>query len=176
MPQGHHAHIDETKLHVLIDDAKDQLLRLGRDELDSLSGRQRQRPLLGNGKLRRTRHRHGDLVGGPRLLATLLSGRPVMIVTGHFGNWELAGYVLGLVGFKTYAIARTLDNPYVDELLRSLRERGAAIPAVVITADTRRATHDAAMRMGVSAYLEKPVSRRVLTAAIREAISKSRDQ
>jgi KDO2-lipid IV(A) lauroyltransferase len=66
---------------------------------------------------------HAELVGGQRLLSAMLSGRPVLVVTGHFGNWELAGYVLGLVGFKTYAIARTLDNPYVDDLLRSLRER-----------------------------------------------------
>jgi KDO2-lipid IV(A) lauroyltransferase len=42
----------------------------------------------------------------------------VMFVTGHFGNWELGGFILGALGFKTYAIARTLDNPYVDWFLR----------------------------------------------------------
>jgi KDO2-lipid IV(A) lauroyltransferase len=67
--------------------------------------------------------RHAELVGGRPLLATLLSGRSVLIVTGHLGNWELAGYVLGLVGFRTFAIARTLDNPYLDDLLRGMRER-----------------------------------------------------
>jgi KDO2-lipid IV(A) lauroyltransferase len=46
-----------------------------------------------------------------------------MIVTGHFGNWELAGYALGLLGFRTYAIARPLDNPYLDDFLRQFRER-----------------------------------------------------
>jgi Kdo2-lipid IVA lauroyltransferase/acyltransferase len=60
----------------------------------------------------------------PRLFAeTLLSGRPVLFVTGHFGNWEMAGYSLGLLGFKTHAIARPLDNPYMDDFLRSFRER-----------------------------------------------------
>src|SRR5205085_11965591 len=53
----------------------------------------------------------------------LLSGRPVLCVTGHFGNWELAGYSLGLVGCPTHAIARPLDNPYVDRFLRTFRER-----------------------------------------------------
>jgi KDO2-lipid IV(A) lauroyltransferase len=67
--------------------------------------------------------RHVELVGARPLLTTLLSGRPVLIVTGHLGNWELAGYFLGLVGFKTFAIARTLDNPYLDDLLRRMRQR-----------------------------------------------------
>ena len=55
------------------------------------------------------------MVGG------LLAGRPVLVVTGHFGNWEMAGYVLGLFGFSTYAIARRIDNPYIDRFLRSFR-------------------------------------------------------
>lgn len=59
------------------------------------------------------------------------------------------------------------------ELLRSLRGQGESMPAIVITADTRRGTRNAAMRLGVSAYLEKPVGGRVLVAAVREAISKS---
>ncbi len=66
---------------------------------------------------------HLDLKGGRELVSILLSGRPVMLVTGHFGNWELAGYALGLFGFKGHAIARPLDNRYVDDFLRSLRER-----------------------------------------------------
>jgi KDO2-lipid IV(A) lauroyltransferase len=57
------------------------------------------------------------------LLNGLLSGRPLLLVTGHFGNWELGGYILGLLGFRTYAIARPLDNPYLDDFLRSFRER-----------------------------------------------------
>lgn len=66
---------------------------------------------------------HLDILGGPRIIEMLLSGRPVLIVTGHYGNWELAGYALGLLGFKTHAVARPLDNPYVDQFLRQFRER-----------------------------------------------------
>jgi KDO2-lipid IV(A) lauroyltransferase len=64
-----------------------------------------------------------DLAGGRALVDGLLSPRPLLLVTGHFGNWELGGYVLGLLGFTTHAIARTLDNPYLDDFLRSFRER-----------------------------------------------------
>src|SRR5262249_12631882 len=67
--------------------------------------------------------RHLDLKGGRQPGDSLRSGRPIMLVTGHFGNWELAGYALGLFGFKGHAIARPLDNPYVDDFLRRFRER-----------------------------------------------------
>jgi Kdo2-lipid IVA lauroyltransferase/acyltransferase len=67
--------------------------------------------------------RHLDLKGGGKLVSALLSGRPLLLVTGHFGNWEMGGYVLGLLGFQTHAIARELDNPYLDDFLRSFRER-----------------------------------------------------
>jgi KDO2-lipid IV(A) lauroyltransferase len=63
-----------------------------------------------------------DLKGGKRLVECLLSGRPLLLVTGHFGNWELAGYALGLFGFRAHAIARPLDNPYLDNYFRRFRE------------------------------------------------------
>jgi KDO2-lipid IV(A) lauroyltransferase len=58
-----------------------------------------------------------------RMAEALLSGRPILFVTGHFGNWEMAGYALGLVGFQAHAIARPLDNPYLDQFVCSLRQR-----------------------------------------------------
>ena len=58
-----------------------------------------------------------------QMIGVLFSGRPVLFVTGHFGNWEMAGYALGLFGFHTHAIARPLDNPYLDQFLRNFRER-----------------------------------------------------
>jgi KDO2-lipid IV(A) lauroyltransferase len=59
---------------------------------------------------------------GRILVDCLLSPRPVMLVTGHFGNWEMGGFALGLFGFRGYAIARPLDNRYLDEYLRRFRE------------------------------------------------------
>jgi KDO2-lipid IV(A) lauroyltransferase len=63
-----------------------------------------------------------DIRDAEGVVDALLSGRPLLIVTGHFGNWEVAGYILGLLGFKTHAIARPLDNPYLDDYLRGFRE------------------------------------------------------
>ena len=67
--------------------------------------------------------RYAQLIGGDKIVGALISGCPVLIVTGHYGNWEIAGYALGLLGFHTHAIARTLDNSFLDDFFRSFRER-----------------------------------------------------
>ncbi|HWG44503.1 MAG TPA: lysophospholipid acyltransferase family protein [Gemmataceae bacterium] len=67
--------------------------------------------------------KHFTLVDSAPLADLLLTDRPVLVVSGHFGNWELGGYVLALFGFRTHAIARPLDNPYVDAFFRRFRER-----------------------------------------------------
>jgi Kdo2-lipid IVA lauroyltransferase/acyltransferase len=65
-----------------------------------------------------------ELAGHIPVLDQLMTGgRPMIFLTGHYGNWELAGYVFGLFGFPTVSVARTLDNPYLDRYLRSFRER-----------------------------------------------------
>ena len=66
------------------------------------------------------RHAHLDT---PRWVHWLFGGRPLLLVTAHYGNWELGGYVLGLLGYTTHAIARPLDNEYLDDYLRRFRER-----------------------------------------------------
>jgi KDO2-lipid IV(A) lauroyltransferase len=63
------------------------------------------------------------LASGRAIVGGLLSGRPLLLVTGHFGNWEMGGNLLGLFGFTTHAIARELDNPFLDRFLRRFRER-----------------------------------------------------
>ncbi len=47
----------------------------------------------------------------------------LIMLTGHYGNWEILGYVLGTLGFATTSIARPLDNPYVNQWLLGVRER-----------------------------------------------------
>src|SRR5262249_22959583 len=69
------------------------------------------------------KRQYGRLYGADKVVAEMLSGRSLLLVTGHFGNWEIAGYAMGVFGFKTYAIARTLYNPYLDRVLLSFRER-----------------------------------------------------
>ncbi len=56
-----------------------------------------------------------------QMLQNLLSPRPLVIVSGHFGNFEIGGYVTGLMGVSTVTIARKLDNPFLDGYLRKFR-------------------------------------------------------
>ncbi len=62
-----------------------------------------------------------QLEGVDDLVGLLLEDRPVVIVTAHFGNFEIGGFILGIYGFPTYTVARTLDNPYLDRFLSSFR-------------------------------------------------------
>jgi KDO2-lipid IV(A) lauroyltransferase len=67
--------------------------------------------------------RYVKLRGHEQIVDLLLHDRPLIFQTGHFGNWEVGGYVLGLFGFRPYSVARSLDNPYLEGLLRSFRMR-----------------------------------------------------
>ena len=49
--------------------------------------------------------------------------RGLILLTAHYGNFEILGYVLALLGFPTASIARPLDNPYISDWLFGVRER-----------------------------------------------------
>ena len=65
---------------------------------------------------------HVRLVGVRPLMAYLRQDRPVIVVTGHFGNFELGGFLLGVLGYPTHSVARTLDNRYVNDFIKQFRE------------------------------------------------------
>jgi len=58
-----------------------------------------------------------------RMTSYLIDYRPLVAVTGHFGNFEMAGYVTGLLGMPSYTVARKLDNEHLDRFLNGFRER-----------------------------------------------------
>lgn len=47
----------------------------------------------------------------------------IIMLSGHYGNFEVLGYVLATLGFQTTSIARPLDNPYVNEWIMGIREK-----------------------------------------------------
>lgn len=55
------------------------------------------------------------------MLKHLLAERPAVIVTGHFGNFEVGGYLVGLMGFPTVTIARRLDNEPLHRFVEQFR-------------------------------------------------------
>jgi len=47
----------------------------------------------------------------------------LLILTGHYGNFEILGYLLATLGFPTSSVARPLDNPYLSDFVFGVRER-----------------------------------------------------
>ena len=62
-----------------------------------------------------------DMAPMIRLLVQRPSG--LILVTGHFGNWEVAGYMTAAIGLPTLTIARYIKNPYLNGYVNAVRER-----------------------------------------------------
>jgi KDO2-lipid IV(A) lauroyltransferase len=67
--------------------------------------------------------RYADPADLERVLGWIRSGRPLMVLTGHFGNWEILGYATGLFGCRGGVVARRLDNPHLDRFLLDFRRK-----------------------------------------------------
>jgi len=73
-------------------------------------------------KIHRTNwYRYVTLERKAELVRYLLEPRPTLLVSGHFGNFELGGFMTGLLGFPTFTVARPLDNPYLDRFVNRFR-------------------------------------------------------
>lgn len=56
-------------------------------------------------------------------LAAREEKKGVIMLTAHFGNWELAPAVLSFYDVQMYLVARALDNPYLNRMINGWRER-----------------------------------------------------
>lgn len=48
-------------------------------------------------------------------------GRGVLILTAHFGAWELSAFAHALLGYPMHVLIRPLDNPRLDRLIARYR-------------------------------------------------------
>lgn len=73
-------------------------------------------------------HEYVTFHGEVAIANALLDERPLILVTAHYGNFEMASFALTLFGYKIYSVARPLDNPYLDRLINDFRgSRGQTI-------------------------------------------------
>lgn len=84
-----------------------------------------------------------------RLLLEEKSG--VIMVTGHFGNWEVLGYIMATLGFPTVSVARRLDNPYVNDYIIGIRERNGM--KIVDKSGAAAEVEDVLSRKGVVGFI-----------------------
>jgi KDO2-lipid IV(A) lauroyltransferase len=62
-------------------------------------------------------------LGWDQMEAALGEGRGVLLVTGHYGNWEIAAASVAARGIPIAAIVRRQANRLVDERLQELRRK-----------------------------------------------------
>jgi KDO2-lipid IV(A) lauroyltransferase len=53
-----------------------------------------------------------------------LGSQGILILTGHFGNWELFAYAYGLLGHPVSLVHQTIKNPLVDHYVEGMRSGG----------------------------------------------------
>jgi KDO2-lipid IV(A) lauroyltransferase len=81
--------------------------------------------LIEYGRVRRMSPAHiermASVQGFDHLVASREAGRGTILLTGHFGNWELLGAVVALRGHPVRFVAKPQRNPLVDRFLQQTR-------------------------------------------------------
>jgi KDO2-lipid IV(A) lauroyltransferase len=84
-----------------------------------------------------------DVDGALRIMT---EGKPAIMVTGHFGNFELLGQLLACLNGKFWGVARGMDNPLINDFLvrtrshtglRLIFKKGAMFEAQQLLRDRR---------------------------------------
>lgn len=69
-----------------------------------------------------TWHRYLTLKNFEPALKVLLENKGAIMLTGHYGNFELPGYLMATLGFNMVAVMRPLDNPFLNRHIVDVRE------------------------------------------------------
>ncbi len=64
---------------------------------------------------------HTEIVGMEHLESVLAKNKGVLLVTGHFGNWERMAAFLGIKGVKLSVVARDADSEGVTGIMNGIR-------------------------------------------------------
>lgn len=71
--------------------------------------------------------RRAVIENGDALFKALQGDRPIILITAHFGNFEIGGFLLGVLGYPSFSVARKLDNPYLDKFIGEFRGQSGQI-------------------------------------------------
>ncbi len=64
-----------------------------------------------------------EVVGRERLLAIARSGKPAILISGHFANWEVMAAAIVDAGVRARVTYRAANNPYIDRRIIEARAR-----------------------------------------------------
>lgn len=91
------------------------------------------------------------------------------VIKAYTGEEGVAEFQAG--GADAILLDMTLPEMHGIQTLQEIRAINASIPVVVATGETSEETRKSCERLGVQAYLSKPVEHKELLAAIRRALS-----
>ena len=97
----------------VVDTARSAFRHVGREWLSV--------PFVSRRGLEEVRRRVTEFEGRDVLKAAYAEGRGVVIVSGHFGNWDLAGSALAAFGYPVDAVMQGMRNPLVTPLVQRYR-------------------------------------------------------
>lgn len=100
-----------------------------------------------------------EVQGADHLKSAAAQGRGILLLTAHYGNWELLAAAHALTGYPLSVVVRPLDSPALDRLVTRFRERSGV--AVIAKRRAFRAVLEA-LRRGwmVGILLDQNASRR----------------
>lgn len=64
-----------------------------------------------------------EIVGGERLRAVAASGKPAVLISGHFSNWEIMAGAIVHLGVRCQVTYRAANNPGIDQRIIEARRR-----------------------------------------------------
>jgi len=69
-------------------------------------------------------------VKGIRFLDEALEGgKGLVLVTFHFGNWELVGAYIARLGYPLSVVVQRIHNPFIDKMISNMRQ-GAGMKTI----------------------------------------------
>lgn len=67
--------------------------------------------------------RDAKIVGEEHLKEAFRKGKGVLVLSAHFGNWELAAATMAARGYPVYEMVRHISNPRVNAYVMEIRNR-----------------------------------------------------
>jgi len=101
----------------------------------------------------RLREKTTDVDGIDKALELLDSGRGVICMTAHCGNWEWLAYVMGSYGRPVYVLQRERDAPEMNDYITNLRAKSGVRTIDRGSATSARDMIQAIRRGGMIAFV-----------------------
>ncbi len=103
-----------------------------------------------------------------KIISSVLAAEGHEVISAQNGLEGLAY----LAGDLPDLVVLDLLMPEMDglEVLARMREQGVRVPVIVLTADIQDSTKERCIRLGAAMFINKPVKKDALSAAVREVL------